>query len=242
MSDDADGGTADHARKESFGLSPRGAPDRPGIEALAVLAALYFTAYLPSGSSAIGALIASAAFYLYSIASAVPAILLVLYMMATTDGLGPFRVGPLRGGSVGRAAVLACAALALMAGLGFLLGALGAVNPIWQAGAAAPLALIPLIVLSSAATGYAEELCFRSYLIRRLGQAGLAPGLAVAASPLFFALAHGAQGVPGIAVSGGLGRLFALRFSRRGDLHGIALAHGAYNAVVFVLQLYALPR
>ncbi len=228
-------------KRAGLGLTPRGLPERPLIEALAVLSALYFTAYLPSDSSAIGAMIAKAAFYLYSLAAALPVIFLVLYVMATTDGLGPFRVGPPSSRSAAGAAALAGAALLLMLGMGVLLRALGASNPIWGAGERASAALIPLIALSSAATGYAEELCFRAYLTRRLGQAGLASGAAILVSTLLFALAHGSQGVAGLAAALVLGLLFALRFSRSGDLHEVALAHGAYNAAVFVLQLYVLP-
>jgi len=211
------------------------------IEALAVLSALYLTAYLPADSSALGAMVARPSFYIYSIASALPVIFLILYMMATTDGLTPFRVGPLRSRSAAGAAALAGAALVLMLGLGVLLRFMGASNPIWSSRERASIALIPLIALSSAATGYAEELSFRAYLTRRLGQAGLAPLWAIAVSTLLFAGAHGAQGFAGIAAALVLGLLFALRFSRSGDLHEVALAHGAYNFAVFVLQLYVLP-
>jgi len=248
MSDDIEGAGIESTgvgpelvKREFMGITPRGIPEKPIVETIAVLAALYFTAYLPSDSSAIGRLVASPVFYIYSIASALPAILLVLYTMATTEGLPSFRVGPLRARSIARAALLALTALIFMLGLGALLGALGAANPIWGEGKRASAALIPLVLACSAAVGYAEELSFRAYLLRRLGQSGLARPWAIAVSTLLFALAHGAQGLAGILVAGALGLIFALRFAKAGDLHEIALAHGAYNAVIFLVQLYALP-
>jgi membrane protease YdiL (CAAX protease family) len=159
--------------------------------------------------------------------------------MATTDGLARFGVARPTKASLYRGAALAAAALASMLALGWLLRLLGVENPIWAgAGKASPF-LIPLVLASSAATGYCEELYFRAYLLRRLGQAGFRPPWAIAASTALFAGAHGAQGVAGLATAAVLGLVFAFRFSRGRDLHEVAAAHAAYNAVVFLIELYS---
>jgi membrane protease YdiL (CAAX protease family) len=220
-------------------LSPRGAPDRPLLEAGVLLAAQYLTAYLPSDSSAIAGMLSRPAFYLVGMAGTLPGALLVLYMMGTTDGLAAFGVGRPSRSSLYRAAFLAAAALAAMFGLGWLFELLGVRNPIWAEGGTASLALLPLILAASAATGYCEELYFRAYLLRRLAQAGLSPAMSVAASTIVFACAHGAQGIAGFATAGILGLAFAWRFSRGRDLHEVAIAHAAYNAAVFIVELYS---
>jgi membrane protease YdiL (CAAX protease family) len=218
---------------------PRGAPDRPLVEALVVLAALYLTAYLPQDSSAIGAMLARPIFYVLGMASNLPSALLVLYMMATTEGPGAFGVGRFGKSSLWRGAALAAAAFASMTGLGLLFRLAGIQNPIWVGKGTATIALLPLVVAASAATGYSEELFFRAYLPRRLGQAGLGPVPAIAVSTLVFAGAHGAQGIAGFATAGLLGLVFALRFSRGKDFHEIAIGHAAYNAAVFIVGLYS---
>jgi membrane protease YdiL (CAAX protease family) len=221
------------------GISPRGAPERPLLEAAVILAAQYFAAYLPADLSALGGRLASPSFYALGMAGTLPGALLILYMMATTDGLAGFGLARPTAASLYRGAALASAALAAMLGFGWLLGLLGVENPIWAgAGKASPL-LIPLVLASSAATGYCEELYFRAYLLRRLGQAGLRPAWAIAASTALFAGAHGAQGLAGFATAGILGLAFSLRFSRGRDLHEVALAHAAYNSAVLVIQLYS---
>lgn len=217
----------------------RGKPERPLAEALVLLAALYFSAYLPADASAMDGIIARPSFFLYSIVGTVPSLLLVLYLMATTDGPGAFSVrSPLKS-SLYRAALLATAALAAMFVLGALFARLGVINPLMSVEGSVSWVLIPLILASSALTGYAEELFFRAYLLRRLAQAGLSSSWAIAASTLIFAGAHGIQGIAGLATAATLGLLFALRFERGRDLHEIAIAHAAYNAAVFILALYS---
>lgn len=223
----------------ALGIRPRGEPDHPLLEAAVILAAQYLTAYLPADSAAIGAMLSKPSFYLLSVCGTLPGALLVLYMMATTDGLAAFGTGRPGRASLYRGAALAAAALGAMLALGYVLGLLGISNPIWAGRGAASLALIPLILAASAATGYCEELYFRAFLLRRLSQAGLRPAPAIAASALVFGAAHGAQGIAGLVTAGALGLLFAWRFSRGRDVHEVAIAHAAYNAAIFFIALYS---
>jgi membrane protease YdiL (CAAX protease family) len=223
----------------TLGILPRGAPDHPLLEAAVLLAAQYLTAYLPADSAAIGAALTKPSFYLFSLCGTLPSALLVLYIMATTDGLAAFGAGRLGKASLYRGAALAAAALGAMFALGYVLGLLGIRNPIWPDGGAASLALIPLMLAASAATGYCEELYFRAFLLRRLSQAGLRPAPAIAASALVFSAAHGAQGIAGFLTAGAIGLGFAWRFTRGKDVHEVAIAHAAYNAAVFFVALYS---
>jgi membrane protease YdiL (CAAX protease family) len=227
----------DRVEKRPY-LSPRGRPERPLVEVFVVIAALYFTAYLPADASKLSGIISRPVFYLYSLAETVPGILLLLYLMASTDGLGAFKVAPPKAASFLRAAGLTAIALVLVAALSAVFKCFGIVNPLTQSVESAALAMLPLIILSSAATGYAEELCFRAYLLRRFEQTGLGTRWSIVLSTLVFASAHGAQGAAGPIIAAILGLLFAVRFSRAGDLNEIAAAHAAYNAIVFVIVLY----
>jgi len=239
---DADGeheeGPADPESGGPFGSS-RGAPERPLLEAFVILAALYFSAYLPSDSSAIGGMLSRPTFYIFSMACTLPGALLVLYMMATTDGLAAFGVGRPRKASFARGALLAVGSFAMISVLGFALDLAGIRNPIWAEKGSASVALVPLILVSSTATGYCEELCFRAYLLRRLGQARIPTAWAIAASTAVFAGAHGAQGIAGFVTAAILGLAFALVFDRDRNLHEIAIGHAAYNAIVFIVELYS---
>ena len=89
------------------------------------------------------------------------------------------------------------------------------------------------------ATGYCEELFFRSYLMRRLAQAGLPRIWTAIASSLLFGSGHGYQGVVGLVSGSLLGLYFAWRWDRARNIHEIALGHGLFDAVVFAaLPLY----
>jgi len=105
--------------------------------------------------------------------------------------------------------------------------------------ASPPVMTIFAALMVATATGYFEELFFRSYLLRRLIDAG-SPGLLSAVmSSILFAICHaylGAQGIANAALAGLVLSAFRLRGR---SIHPLAWAHGAYNA--FAL-LGALPR
>ncbi len=88
------------------------------------------------------------------------------------------------------------------------------------------------------ATGYAEELFVRVYLLSRLCQAGFGTFTALAFSSILFGLAHGQQGVAGAVIASLLGALFALRWQKQRSWHEIALGHGVYNFVVLMAIFY----
>jgi membrane protease YdiL (CAAX protease family) len=221
---------------------PRGEPERPLVEAAVVLAAFYISAFLRFAPRAAPDFFASPAFYAGLIAVNAMRILLVLYVMATGDSFAAFGLERIRKTDPLKGLLVALGAFAAIVPTTFLFSFLGVTNPL-MAGLShrprGPLALIPLFFASSLATGYAEELFFRSYLMRRLGRAGLKPIWAAFASSLLFGAAHGAQGIVGVASTTLLGLWFAWRWHGGRNIHEIAIGHGFYDATVFALALYA---
>jgi membrane protease YdiL (CAAX protease family) len=98
-------------------------------------------------------------------------------------------------------------------------------------------AQVPLAVLFGLAAGYREEFYFRSYLLGRLGQAGLPVPLAAIISTVLFSLGHLYEGVLGIAITTVLGAVLCVAYIRRPNLHVVAIAHGMYNAIVLCLSI-----
>jgi membrane protease YdiL (CAAX protease family) len=98
---------------------------------------------------------------------------------------------------------------------------------------------VPAILLSCAAVGYTEELYFRVYLLKRLGEAGLAPFWAATVSVLLFASAHGLQGALGLLLASLIGAWLCFRRFRGASLHELAWAHALYDAGVMIAALYA---
>jgi membrane protease YdiL (CAAX protease family) len=91
------------------------------------------------------------------------------------------------------------------------------------------------VVLSCAGTGYLEEGYFRFYLLKTLEPAGIGAGGLIFLSVLLFTFCHGYEGPWGMANAALAGFFLALVFKKKGSLHGIAWAHGAYNVLVYIL-------
>jgi uncharacterized protein len=221
---------------------PRGAPGRPLAEAAILLAALYLPAYLPLGGALSAESVAAPAFHAAMAAINAPRALLMFYIMATGDGTEAFGLGSLGKRDFLKGLLAAIGALAAIAPPALLFSALGLVNPLLSGIGGAPRAspaLVPLFLASSMATGYAEELFFRSYLMRRLGQAGLPPLWCAIASSLVFGGAHGAQGLVGMVSTAFVGLWFAWRWRDGRNIHELGIGHGLYDAAVLSVALYS---
>jgi membrane protease YdiL (CAAX protease family) len=95
-----------------------------------------------------------------------------------------------------------------------------------------------VMFLSCIGTGYLEESYFRFYLLKKLRE--ITPGTAgmvvrIALSTALFSVCHIYEGPWGIANAALAGAVLSLLFERFGSLHGIAWAHGGYNAFVYVM-------
>ncbi|MDR2068254.1 MAG: CPBP family intramembrane metalloprotease [Spirochaetaceae bacterium] len=87
-------------------------------------------------------------------------------------------------------------------------------------------------VLSSA---YVEESYFRFYLLIRLEESEAGPGKGVFLSVFLFSLCHIYEGIPGVVNALLAGTCLSLLFLKYRSLHGLAWAHGAYNAAVYII-------
>jgi membrane protease YdiL (CAAX protease family) len=86
-------------------------------------------------------------------------------------------------------------------------------------------------VLSSA---YVEESYFRFYLLTRLEETEPGPLKRVFVSVFLFSLCHIYEGIPGILNAVLAGTFLSFLFLKYRSLHGLAWAHGAYNAAVYI--------
>jgi membrane protease YdiL (CAAX protease family) len=91
-----------------------------------------------------------------------------------------------------------------------------------------------LITLSCLSTGYLEESFFRYYLYKKLTLFGLDAPRFILVSTALFSLCHIYEGPWGLMNACFAGLLLALIFTRFHALHGIALAHGFYNLLVYI--------
>jgi membrane protease YdiL (CAAX protease family) len=95
--------------------------------------------------------------------------------------------------------------------------------------------LVLLSVVLPLVAGF-EELLFRAALIGGFAAGfGLSPWLLAVLSSVAFAAGHGAQGGPGVVVTGLLGLALAVAFVLTGSLLVVVLAHYVVNTVEFVV-------
>jgi membrane protease YdiL (CAAX protease family) len=221
---------------------PRGKPERPLLEAGVLLAAFYLPAYVPVISKVAATDMSKFTYYLAIFAVNAPRAALILYLMAAGDGLRPFGIRRFLESDILKALFATVGALAAMLGSAFAFSAIGIENPFMTAARSGPRAspmLIPLILASSLSVGYCEELFFRSYLMRRLGQAGLTPLWAAVASSLLFGAGHGYQGLVGLVSGTILGLFFSWLWNEDADIHAIAIGHGLYDSIITSIAIYS---
>ncbi|MDR2073221.1 MAG: CPBP family intramembrane metalloprotease [Spirochaetaceae bacterium] len=97
------------------------------------------------------------------------------------------------------------------------------------------------VVCSSLTTGYLEEGYFRLYLPERLQKAAVGPRRSFIFPVLIFALCHAYEGPWGFANALVAGIILSLGYRKIPGFHGIALAHGIYNILVY-LSVTAFQR
>jgi membrane protease YdiL (CAAX protease family) len=90
------------------------------------------------------------------------------------------------------------------------------------------------LFFSCISTGYLEEGYFRYYLGEKIGEFGLGPRSFLLISTVLFSFCHVYEGPWGTMNSVLAAVILALVYTRFHSLHGIALAHGFYNMVVYL--------
>ena len=133
--------------------------------------------------------------------------------------------------------ILIAAAAGLFA-LGFALLALlaGAGNPLLYpfSGLKITTTTFPLMIASSLAIGYSEELFFRFFAPKALERAGASPQAAILGAALLFGASHGSQGIFGMIGAAILALLFSFFRTRGKGLHALALGHALYDFVILL--------
>ena len=95
--------------------------------------------------------------------------------------------------------------------------------------------IIPLILITCLATGYSEELFFRSYLLSEFNSPGKEKYV-ITGTSFIFALGHVYQGLAGFLGTFAIIFFLASIFIRKRQLHSIAIAHGLYNFTVLLIS------
>lgn len=216
----------------------------PLAEPLVLFLVLFFPGYLGSLGRNTGPDFSDPLFLLGYLIIAIPQILLLLIIIGKKGensfirfGIPPFKVSRLISALP---LALVVTAISVLIALPFSLRDLSGTPVLpgpWQV--AGP-ALFPLIIIINIATGYREELFFRSYLLHELAGTGNSPGSAfgireMVVSSLLFSLGHAYQGIHGLLTTFILSLLLSIRFRRKRDLHEVALAHGLYNTLALLL-------
>lgn len=153
------------------------------------------------------------------------------------SGIGPSRIGLGRFrwdadllGGVGLAVVVG------MPGLGLYVAArtLGLNAAVLPSGLADTWWRIPMLVVTAFADGWAEEVIVVGYLLTRLGQLGLRPGVALGCSAALRGCYHLYQGFGAGLGNVAVGVLFGYIWRRTGRLWPLVIAHGLIDTVAFV--------
>jgi membrane protease YdiL (CAAX protease family) len=125
--------------------------------------------------------------------------------------------------------------------LSFLISFFPAPSPLPKIEAPASVPGWIVMALSCIGTGYLEESYFRCYLLKKMTKITFAwtgVMIRIVFSTALFAVCHLYEGPWGIANAVLAGAVLAALFERYGALHGIAWAHGAYNAFVYVMGVW----
>jgi membrane protease YdiL (CAAX protease family) len=92
-----------------------------------------------------------------------------------------------------------------------------------------------VVVFSCLGTGYLEETYFRYYLLTKLEKTVPHLPMRIVFATLLFSICHIYEGPWGFANAVIAGVILSVIFIRFRSLHGIALAHGAYNIFVYAM-------
>jgi hypothetical protein len=107
----------------------------------------------------------------------------------------------------------------------------------FKTGAPSGIAGLAVMLFSCLSTGYLEESYFRYYLGEKIRETGLASWVFMLISVTLFGLCHLYEGPWGMMNSMLAALILGLIYIRFRCLHGLALAHGFYNAVVYLASL-----
>ena len=230
------------SKKNMFFLNfLKNSENKSPIEPIVLFLAFFLPGFLFQNQQIDGEIFNSPEFNLYYLVSAVPQILLLLYIIRLKGKNSFSRYGILK-------------LTAKDIGYGFLY-ALGVITILSvtmiifnnTAAEALPLvdwqinnpAVLPLVFLTTITIGYNEELFFRSYLLTEFINNNRTNKTAViTAVSLLFAAGHIYQGAGGFISTFMIGVFFSLIFLKKGRVHSIAIGHGLYNFFVLIISIF----
>lgn len=217
------------------------------LEVCTVFGVLYLPQYLFQFDRISGSEFNSLAYHILYIIVITPRIALLYLIIrfspvsAGTDLQDTFGFHPIRFKNVGTALLFLPGIWAVMFPIVFLVTAAApeissAAGPMvdWQFNRPE---LIPLLFATFSCTGYFEEIFFRIYLIKRLETLGFGKIYAAGISTLLFSAGHLYQGILPFFMTAVIGIYLYAIFSRRKNVHEIALTHALYDATRLIMNL-----
>jgi len=210
-------------------------------ETLLLFAVIFLPAYLAQRGGFDRSLLVSIGYNLEYLIIAIPQVAFLWFLIGRRRRHGEYGLNPMHGRELLSTAALFLLLLAIAVPVVFA-GAAATPEGTEVPGAARLNRLSPVVIAvvacSAVATGYREELYFRSLLFTDLTRFTGSPWSAGAASSLLFAAGHLYQGLPAFAGAAIMGGALAWWFHRKRNVHVVALAHGLYNfAILSILTL-----
>ena len=217
---------------------------KPLFEPILLFCVFFLPGYLAQGfQEAAPDMFESAYFNFYYIISTIPQIILIIYIILLKPGrnLSEYNIGRIKISDTWRS-LLTLAGIYLCiipAGMIAVLLAPELDNTVvygtgWKF---TNMRLIPLVLVSCLATGYSEELFFRSYLYTNLRKAGADVVPAAAVATLLFGTGHIYEGYYAFAATSLIGAFLAFVFIKTRSIHTVAIGHGLYNFSVLLISM-----
>jgi membrane protease YdiL (CAAX protease family) len=175
--------------------------------------------------------------FLYSI----PSLALIWYLLLKVKRLREWKIRPGINDLISGLITLPCLLITGFA-IGFISSHLGGESA--QVAVYAPVSRIGWVVLTFSClfAAYLEETFFRFYLLSRRDELKLDATPAMLLSVVLFSLCHIYEGPWGFLNAVLSAVIICYIYLRYQALHGVAIAHGLYNIIVFVLNALAAEQ
>lgn len=218
-------------------------PDQRWKELILVFATFFLPGFLLQGQQGSGSAFSDPMYLTSVLLQALPQSILLIYIVQIGEkgNLENFGFRRLRWGDLPRGVLVCVATFVVVIPMQALLpsgsertASLSFSNP----------ALLVLVLATTMAAAYREEVFFRAYAVTRLQQMGTGPVVAIATTSIVFGAGHLYQGIAGLAISASIGLLMAAVFVRTRSLHALGIGHGLYNFIVLLAgsETFWLPR